>query len=126
MQRPAELIFDVDVAGFDREVLERSHRTPVLVDLWADWCPPCRAVAPVLEAEVRARKGRVLLAKVEVDEGHNMKLAGRYHVRGFPTIILFCDGRERARFASTQTRGFIQRFLDEHCPPTRDTAAGAA
>lgn len=120
MLKPAELIFDVDVTEFDHEVLQRSHQTPVLVDLWAEWCPPCRVLAPVLEAEVRARQGRVLLAKVEVDEGHNMKLAGRYHARGFPTIILFCEGKEKARFASAQTRGFIQRFLDTHCPQLRD------
>jgi putative thioredoxin len=119
MQPTADSVFDVDVSEFDTMVLERSRHVPVLVDLWADWCPPCRIITPIIEAEVRARHGRILLAKVEVDAGHNMKLAGRYHVRGFPTIILFCDGEEKARFASAQTRGYIQRFLDTHCPRSR-------
>ena len=60
------------------------------------------------------RDGEVKLAKLEVDEGENMKLAGRYHVRGFPTIILFRDGEPMARFSSAKPLHFIREFIDQH------------
>ncbi len=115
MHHNTEWIYDVDLEHFDQRVLQVSHHTPVLVDFWAEWCSPCLFIAPVLKDVINAQHGRVLLAKVEVDEGENMKLAGRYQVRGFPTIILFRNGKEIARFTSAQSRQFIERFLDVHC-----------
>ncbi len=111
---PDATVFDTDLAHFDREVLAASRETPVLVDFWADWCPPCLIIAPILEQVVGERDGAVRLAKLEVDAGENMKLAGRYAVRGFPTVILFRDGEEVARFSGAQSAGFIEGFLDEH------------
>ncbi|MFO7602771.1 MAG: thioredoxin domain-containing protein [Gammaproteobacteria bacterium] len=107
-------IFDIQLDDFETLVLQASRQRPVLVDFWADWCPPCLAIAPVLQTVVKESAGAVALAKLEVDEGENMKLAGRYQVRGFPTIILFRDGAEQARFSGAQTRTFIEDFIDAH------------
>lgn len=85
----------------------------VLVDLWADWCPPCLVIGPVLEQLVREYDGEVSLAKLEVDEGENMKIAGQYQVRGFPTVILFRDGEEKGRFSGAKSAGFIEQFIIE-------------
>ncbi len=115
MHHNTEWIYNVDLENFDQRVLQTSHHTPVLVDFWAEWCSPCLFIAPVLKDVIAAQQGRVLLAKVEVDEGENMKLAGRHQVRGFPTIILFRNGKDIARFSSAQSRQFIERFLDVHC-----------
>ena len=88
----SELIFDVTETDFDERVITQSHRIPVMVDFWADWCPPCKALTPVLERLVRQYNGRFVLAKVEVDD--NMHLAGRYQLKGFPTVLFFSDGVE--------------------------------
>lgn len=107
-----ELIFDVNLEQFDDSVLVASAETPVLVDLWAEWCSPCRVIAPLLKSLVAEYEGQIKLAKVEVDEGENMKLAGRYKVRGFPTILLIIDGEEVARFSGAKPLSFLREFVD--------------
>jgi len=109
-----ENIFDVDLAGFETQVIEASKTVPVLVDFWADWCPPCRALTPVLERVVTALAGKVKLAKVEVDEGANMKLAGRYGLKGFPTVLLFIDGEITGRFSGARAEHWVREFLATH------------
>jgi len=109
-------VFDTDFENFEKQVIERSHSQCVLVDLWADWCPPCIALDPVLKKVVAEYEGRVALAKVEVDDGENMKIAGRYQVRGFPTILLIQNGAEKDRFASMRSPAFVREFIDRHCP----------
>ena len=104
-------IFDVQLDDFDERVLSASQQRIVLVDFWAEWCPPCLVIAPVLEQVVADYRGKVVLAKLEVDAGENMKLAGRYKVRGFPTIILFSQGEEKDRFSSARSKTFIQEFI---------------
>ena len=110
------LIFNVDLEDFEQRVIKSSHTTPVLVDFWADWCAPCHAVAPHLAKVIGDFAGRVRLAKVEVDEGENMKLAGRYKVRGFPTVMLLRDGIELARFSGARPAQWIVEWLDQHLP----------
>jgi putative thioredoxin len=107
-------IYNIDLHDFDHKVLQTSHETPVLVDFWADWCSPCIAIAPVLTRVISEFEGQVKLAKLEVDEGENMKLAGHYRVRGFPTIILFKNGEEQDRFSSARPVHFIQEFIEKH------------
>ena len=109
-----DFIFDVDLAGFDAAVIEASHSAPVLVDFWADWCPPCRALTPVLDRVATAMNGKLRLAKIEVDEGANMKLAGRYGLKGFPTVLLFVGGDIKGRFSGARAEHWVKDFLKEH------------
>lgn len=107
-------IFDTSLESFDKDVIEASHQHPMLVDLWADWCPPCVVIAPILQKVIESYDAEISLAKLEVDEGKNMKIAGQYQVRGFPTILLIQNGEEKARFSGAQSQSFIENFIDEH------------
>lgn len=107
-------IFDIDLPDFETHVIEASHNKPVLVDFWAEWCSPCLVIAPMLKNIINEFEGQVSLAKLEVDEGENMKLAGRYQTRGFPTVILFRDGEEQERFAGAKPMHFIRQFIGRH------------
>lgn len=98
--------------NFDEVVIKASHDRPVLIDYWADWCSPCLVLAPVLERVLEDYEDELTFGKVEVDE--NMRLAGRYKLRGFPTVILYKDGEEKARFHGAQPAHVIREFLDEH------------
>ncbi len=111
---PGPFIFDVDHERFQSEVLDASEAHPILVDFWADWCAPCRALSPHLERVIHELDGQVRLAKLEVDEGENMRQAGHYRVRGFPTVILFQQGRELARFSGARSRYQIREWLRQH------------
>jgi len=108
------LIFEVNEAEFQAQVLDASKHSPILVDFWADWCPPCIVLTPVLERVVNGYGGKIRLAKVEVDEGENMRLAGRYSLRGFPTVLLVVDGEEKGRFSSARPDSWVKQFIEEH------------
>jgi thioredoxin 1 len=115
MKHASPYIFDIDGNDeFQQRVIEASHQQPMLVDFWADWCSPCLMLAPVLTKVIPEYEGRVLLAKIDADE--NMKLAGHYKLRGFPTIIMFVAGEEVARFGGTRSAPEVRRFIDEHMP----------
>lgn len=114
MSHPHLPIFNAALETFDELVIEASRQRPVLVDLWADWCPPCVVIAPVLEKVVADYSGKVALVKIEIDAGDNMKIAGRYRVRGFPTIMLFEGGEERGRFSSARPAHFVRDFIEQH------------
>ncbi len=103
-------IYDVEEANFDELVIARSHQAPVLLDISAEWCAPCRVLGPLLHKMADAYQGAFLLALVDADE--NMKIAGRHKVRGFPTVIAYSRGVEIDRFHSAQTEGFLRNFLD--------------
>ncbi len=107
------MIFDVSLHDFERDVIEASHACPIMVDFWADWCPPCKTLTPVLERVAKDLQGSVRLARIEVDEGENMKLAGRYRLRGFPTVVLFRNGEEIGRFSSSRPEHWVRHFLKE-------------
>lgn len=112
--RSNEFIFDIDLDDFQEKVIKVSYEKPVLVDFWAEWCSPCLFIAPVLSDVMNDYDGDVLLAKLEVDEGENMKLAGQYQVRGFPTIIMFQNGEEQARFSSARSKSYIEAFIEDN------------
>jgi putative thioredoxin len=105
-------IYDVTEANYEQKVLQASHGQPVVVDFWAEWCAPCISLAPALERVIEELEGRVLLAKVEVDD--NMRLAGHYRLRGFPTVILFVDGNEIGRFHGSRATHWLREWIDEH------------
>jgi thioredoxin 1 len=112
--RPKPFVFVVDHPSFQANVIDASHSHPILVDFWADWCAPCHALAPHLERVVDEYAGRLRLAKVEVDEGDNMKLAGHYRLRGFPTVILFREGQERGRFSGSRSVHQLKEWIGDH------------
>jgi thioredoxin 1 len=121
-------IFDVSEADFERRVLAASRGRAVLVDFWADWCPPCRALTPVLERLAGEYRGAFLLAKVEADE--NMRLAGRYQLRGFPTVLLVSGGEVVDRFSGFRPPEAVRAWLDPWLKPGgadhADAAGGSA
>ena len=107
-------LFVVDLDNFQTRVIAASHEKAILVDLWAEWCAPCRVIAPVLEKIAAEFQDTLDIAKLEVDEGENMKIAGQYQVRGFPTLILFINGQEVDRFSGAKPFHFIQTFIEQH------------
>lgn len=108
-------IFDVTEDNFDERVIAASLQQAIMVDFWADWCPPCRALTPVLEKIITETDSTLQLAKVEVDD--NMHLAGRYGLRGFPTVILFQAGEERGRFSGFKPQAEVETFIEQHLKP---------
>lgn len=104
-----QTIFDVDEDNFDHNVIEASNNMAIVVDFWAEWCPPCRALTPVLEKIAQQQPEYIQLAKVEVDD--NMHLAGRYGLRGFPTVIVFINGEESGRFSGFKPATEVIDFL---------------
>jgi len=113
-----ENVFTVSLETFDELVISASDTQPILVDFWADWCSPCIVLAPIIEKVVNDYHGKIKLAKLEVDKDENMKLAGQYKVRGFPTVVLFMQGKEVARFSSAQSYQFIDEFVQTHASAT--------
>ena len=103
----------VTEAGFEREVL--SAAGAVLVDFWAGWCPPCRRLAPTLEALAAEYQGRLTVLKVDVDE--SPELSARYGIRSIPTLILFKDGRVADRKLGALPMDELRRFVDAQLAP---------
>jgi putative thioredoxin len=100
---------DVTDETFYTEVLERSHQTPVVVDFWADWCGPCKALEPVLVKEIAARPG-LELARVDVDA--NKALADHYSIRGIPAVKAFRKGKVVSEFTGALSPQAVATFLD--------------
>jgi thioredoxin 1 len=94
--------------SFDTEVLQSD--LPVLVDYWAEWCGPCKMIAPALDESAETYAGRLGVAKVNVDE--NQSLAARYHVRGIPTLMLFKRGEVVATKIGAVSKAQLAAFID--------------
>ena len=113
---PSPYIYNVEESNYEEKVIQASHSRPVMVDFWAEWCSPCLALAPALERVIGELDGAVHLAKVEVDD--NMRLAGHYRLRGFPTVILFHQGEELGRFHGSRASHWLRDWIEEHLDAT--------
>ncbi len=105
---------DVTSASFEKDVLEASLEVPVVVDFWATWCAPCRALAPVLEKLAVEYKGKFILAKIDTD--NNQELAARFGVRGIPNVKAFVGGEMVAEFNGAMPETAVREFLEKIIP----------
>jgi putative thioredoxin len=117
------MAIDVTEATFERDVIELSSKTPVVVDFWADWCGPCKALSPALEAAEAKRGGKVLLAKVDVDS--HQRLAAQFQVQGIPAVKAFRDGRIANEFVGALPPAKVEAFFDSLVPSRVDELLGA-
>lgn len=104
-------IVNLTQSDFREKVTESS--LPVLVDFWASWCKPCLAIAPTLEEIARDYEGKLVVAKVNVDE--QRLLASMFQVMSIPTLILFKDGKKVAELVGTQSKESLIRKIDQYC-----------
>ena len=106
----SDLITHVTDESFEPEVLKSD--VPVLVDYWAEWCGPCKAVAPVLDEVAKEYNGKLKIAKVNVDE--NQEIPKKYGIRGIPTLMLFKNGNIEATKVGALSKSQLTAFLDSN------------
>ncbi len=123
MPRPP-LVVDVTDADFMEAVVEESKRRPVVVDLWASWCAPCRTLGPILEKVAQDRDGRFLLAKLDVDA--NPYTASQFRVQSIPTVLGFVDGKLVDGFVGAMPEQMVSEWLDRLIPSEAEKVAAEA
>jgi thioredoxin 1 len=104
----SQTIIHVTDSSFEQDVLKSA--TPVLLDFWAEWCGPCKMIAPILDEIAADYEGRVIVAKMNVDE--NPRTPMKFNVRGIPTLILFKDGRAEGQKIGAVRKPDVAAFLD--------------
>jgi thioredoxin 1 len=106
----SEHIKHVSDASFEKEVLQST--TPVLVDYWAEWCGPCKMIAPVLEEVAKQYAGRLTVAKLDIDA--NPGITSQFGIRGIPTLILFKGGKPHAQKVGALSKSQLAAFVDSN------------
>lgn len=108
---PAGLVIDVDEAGFEADVLQRSAEVPVVIDFWAEWCQPCKQLSPLLERVTREYAGKVLLAKIDADQ--NQSLMQQFGVQGIPAVFAVVAGQALPLFQGAVPEQQIRETFDQ-------------
>jgi putative thioredoxin len=104
-------VIDINQDQFVEEVVEKSKTTPVIVDFWAPWCGPCKQLTPILENLVNKKNGKVILAKINVDE--NQGIAGQLNIQSIPTVYGFVDGKPIDAFQGAQPENKIEEMINK-------------
>ena len=117
----SEHVIEVTDGNFEQDVLGSDQ--PVLVDFWAQWCGPCRMIAPIVEQVAGDYAGRARVGKLNVDE--NNSVPQKYGIKGIPTLILFKGGKEEERIVGATSKDAIARMIDKHLGTTSGTTSGA-
>ncbi|MBI6634791.1 thioredoxin [Pseudomonas paralactis] len=112
MSEPTPYIFDVTTANFDQAVIQNSFEKPVLVDFWAEWCAPCKALMPMLAQIAESYQGELLLAKVDCEVEQD--IVARFGIQSLPTVVLFKDGQPVDGFAGAQPESAVRAMLEPH------------
>ena len=112
MSEPTPYIFDVTTATFDQAVIENSFHKPVLVDFWAEWCAPCKALMPMLAKVAESYQGELLLAKIDCEAEQD--IVARFGIQSLPTVVLFKDGQPVDGFAGAKPESEIRALLEPH------------
>ncbi len=125
---PLTSIFDATEQNFEQDVIQASLTTPVLVDFWADWCAPCKALTPILEKVVASYHGTLRLAKVDTDA--QQQLAAVFGIRSLPTVVMVKDGQMIDGFMGALPESGVRQFVEKHlgkpAAPADEPAASAA